>query len=61
MLILRVIKGRAWNEDTGEPRGTSIKLSPDSAGPSRFFDESATSVHLQVLSRVYLADSENKV
>ncbi|KIJ16222.1 hypothetical protein PAXINDRAFT_11251 [Paxillus involutus ATCC 200175] len=46
MLILRVIKGRAWNEDTGEPRGTSIKFSPDSAGPSRFFDESATSVRL---------------
>ncbi|KAF8833683.1 hypothetical protein BDN67DRAFT_976479 [Paxillus ammoniavirescens] len=60
MLILRVIKGRAWNKDTGEPRGTSIKFSPDSTGPSRFLDESAASVRSQV-SRVYLADNENKV
>ncbi|KAF8841497.1 hypothetical protein BDN67DRAFT_1010570 [Paxillus ammoniavirescens] len=61
MLILRVIKGRAWDKDAGERQGTSIKFSPDSVGPSRILDESATSVRLQVLSRVYLADNENKV
>jgi hypothetical protein len=53
--------GRAWNKDTGERQGTSIKFSPDSTSPPRFLDESRASVHLQVLSRVYLADGENKV
>ncbi|KIK96607.1 hypothetical protein PAXRUDRAFT_293772 [Paxillus rubicundulus Ve08.2h10] len=61
VLILRVIMGRAWNKDTGPPQVTTIKFSPDSIGRSQIIDESDPSVHLQVSSKVYLADSENIV
>ncbi|KAF8837406.1 hypothetical protein BDN67DRAFT_909293 [Paxillus ammoniavirescens] len=66
VLILRVIMERAWNKkawnkDTGLPQRTTIKFSPDSRGPSQFFDEGRASVHLQVLPHVYLAGSEDKV
>ncbi|KAF9223135.1 hypothetical protein BS17DRAFT_155553 [Gyrodon lividus] len=62
ILILRVIMGRAWSKETGRPQRTTIKFSPDSTDAAcRFVEESAGPVHLQVLSNVYLADSESKV
>ncbi|KAF9235461.1 hypothetical protein BU15DRAFT_77954 [Melanogaster broomeanus] len=60
MLILRVIMGRAGNEDSDRPQVTSVKFSPGDAIPtSRSFGESTEAVHVQ--SVVYLPDSESKV
>ncbi|KAF9223131.1 hypothetical protein BS17DRAFT_809024 [Gyrodon lividus] len=61
MLILRVIMGRAWNKNTGRPQRTTIKLSADGTNTtSRFYEESAAALHLQVLSNVYLPHSESQ-
>ncbi|KAH7890464.1 hypothetical protein F5I97DRAFT_1933774 [Phlebopus sp. FC_14] len=63
MLILRVIMGRAWHRNTGWPHSTGVKFSPRTTNSStgREFEESAAAVHLQVLSNVYLAGSQEKV
>ncbi|KAF9223132.1 hypothetical protein BS17DRAFT_706499 [Gyrodon lividus] len=62
MLILRVIMGRAWSKETGRPQRTTIKFSSDSINPtSQILEENAVAVHFQVMSNVYLPDSESKV
>ncbi|KAF9242557.1 hypothetical protein BU15DRAFT_43940 [Melanogaster broomeanus] len=60
LLILRVIMGRAWNQDSGRLQGTTVKLSPGDTTPtSRSFEESAEAVHVQ--SVVYLPDIDTRV
>ncbi|KAF9235458.1 hypothetical protein BU15DRAFT_64814 [Melanogaster broomeanus] len=60
MLILRVIMGRVWNEDSGRPQGTTVKFSPgDTISTSRTVEESAEAVHVQ--SIVYPPDSDSEL
>ncbi|KAF9233773.1 hypothetical protein BU15DRAFT_53444 [Melanogaster broomeanus] len=60
LLILRVIMGRTWNQDSGYPRGSTVKFSHgDTIPTSRCFEESAEAVHVQ--SIVYPPDSASKV
>lgn len=63
MLILRVMAGKAWHNDTSGRTGSTVKFCPgnvDLSG-SQWLDSDGTRLHVQSSPDVNLSDRHGKV
>ncbi|KAG6374053.1 hypothetical protein JVT61DRAFT_4693 [Boletus reticuloceps] len=61
MLILRVMLGKSWDNDTFSRPGSTIEFSPEDTSGSQYFESSRVRVRLQTPSNVYLPGGHGKV
>jgi len=61
MLILRVLAGRAWdNDETSGRPGSPLGFRREAASRSQWYDNGGARLNLQTVSHVYLPDGDSK-